>query len=1129
MRYLRIGCAVAALISPVAMHAQEVSSTISGSIVAKDGRPVAGATIVIVHKPSGTRATVTTSADGRFVASGLRVGGPFTVTIAADGFQGQTVEDINNAAGDNFQLNASLEDDSAGAAIVVTASRLRSSGILTTGSQTTLSARDIASIASVNRDIRDAAARDPLTSFDPVQRGISIAGAQARSNRFTIDGVAVQDDFGLNQGGLPSLRGIVSLEAIAELSVRAAPFDVSQGNFTGGAIDAVLKSGTNSYHAIAYGSIGGQDLTGRTVRGAQIPRALPFRNYGFFASGPIVKDKLFIALNYEKLTEGNQVISSGIAGEGFANAIPNIGDASITTDDRPIVDNIRSITNGRYKYDPLDTFQQLPEKDVKFSGKIDWNISDDQRLSFTYINHYNSVPAPGGGSSNAFTAPNVGLQSNSYEASEKTKVYTGQLNSHWTDGFATELRVSYRQYDRGQVGYDDKGFAQFQVCTNPTDILTGSNPSNSPINCGNTARVTFGTDQFRQSNSLATTNLNFQFNAKWSLGDHHLKFQAEGARQKIDNVFVPSSRGLFYFDSVADYNAGIANRVQFTNAINGDPNDGGAAKFTLWSYAFGLQDEWTITPDLTALYGVRVDGYAESNDIVNNPAYFARYGKLNTYNLDGKLTVQPRLGLNWRASDRLRVSGGAGVFSGGVPLVLFSNSLANDGARLNSIDLQRQYINGVATGNYIDAANPSTVPAVIAQINAAGAAALNNVDGYGLQKNPIVNNYLATNTSSLANATTNSLDQNFKINSVIRLNINGEYNADLGGLGDNWIFRGDIAATFTRNGYVYTDLRAIPNGTLPDGRPRYNGIGGSSNNDLFLTNTNKGYAVTVAGAVSKEWKNGINASVAYTFQSVKDVVSYVGNTTASGGYGVTTSDPNNPEEGTSTLQVRNQVRLTLGYRHSFYKDYETNFQIFGFYRQGRPYSYTFGDTNTSGRGSAFGTTGGGRYLIYVPKIANLTIPTGTVSMNTQIDPVVQFSGTPAQLAIFRDYIVNSPLGAYQGEIAEKAIGKNPDYYTVSMHLSQQLPTFVGTSRLTVYADMENFLNLINSKFAFRELSSNAQAAQIVDVTCLTSAGTPATLSQACASYRYSNFREPTLTTYQKQSAWAIRVGARLEF
>ena len=1120
--------AAIAIASATAIHAQEVSTTIAGTVLSATDAPVAGAKVTVIHLPSGSRSTATTSATGQFEATGLRVGGPYSVTIVADGFQGQTINDIAAGAGETFRVNAKLELAAAGDDIVISASRLKRSGLLKTGSETTFAADDIRAVSTSGRDIRDVARRDPLTSFDPSNRSLSIAGNQARSNRFTIDGVAVQDDFGINQGGLPSLRGIVSLEAIGEFSVKAAPFDVSNGNFTGGTLDAILKSGTNDYHVAGYYEIGGKGLTGRNVRGLIASQALPFRDYGAFVSGPIIKDKLFAALSYERLTEGNPVITSGIFGEGAPNAIPGIGDGTTFGDDRAVVDQIRGIIQNRYKYDPLNTFVQLPERDRKISGKVDWNITDDQRLSLTYIDHFNSVPSAGGGSSNSSTSPNVGLQTNSYEASEATKVYQGQLNSRWSDVFSTETRVSYRDYKRGQVGYADKGFGQFVTCTNPIDNIIGTLPTNNATNCGANATVTGGTDQFRQSNALATNNLNGQFIAKYRFGDHRFKLQLEGAQQKVNNLFVPSSRGQFYFDSISDLSNGLANRVQFTNALSGNPT-GAASIFTLYSYAIGAQDEWAITPTLTLLIGARFDNYVEQvGDIAANTFYAARYnGQSNQSNLNNRSTFQPRFGFNWKPAERLAIAGGAGVFSGGVPLVLYSNSFANDGTRLNNIDLRRTFTAlGVPTGTFTDASNATNDPATMAQINAAGAAALNNVDGFGLQKNTVVNTYLSTNTLSLANATTNSIDPRFKINAVWRINLNAKYNANLGSfLGDGWQFRGDFALTLTRNGYTYTDLRAVPNGTLPDGRPRYQGLNGSSNNDLFLTNTNQGYAIVGAVGVSKDFDNGIGISGAYTRSTVRDVNSNVNNTTASGGYGVATRDPNHAGLGTSSLQVRDQARLELSYRHSFFRDYETNFNLFASWRAGRPYSFTFNDP-AAGRGNVFGTTNGGRYLIYVPNLSSLTIPTAPGIQITPLDAITQYSGTAADVTAFRDYVLKGPLRNAQGGITAKGTGRNPNFTQVDLHISQQIPTFVGHSRITAFADMDNFLNLVSDKFAFRQFSDTVT---VVDVQCLSAAGVVVTaLNQACGSYRYSNFRNPNTTAQTRQSLWTLRLGIRFD-
>jgi hypothetical protein len=218
--------------------------------------------------------------------------------------------------------------------------------------------------------------------------------------------------------------------------------------------------------------------------------------------------------------------------------------------------------------------------------------------------------------------------------------------------------------------------------------------------------------------------------------------------------------------------------------------------------------------------------------------------------------------------------------------------------------------------------------------------------------------------------------------------------------------------------------------------------------------------------------------------------------------------------------------LEIAYRHSFYQDYETNISLFGSIRSGRPFSYTFSDP-AAGRGNVFGTTSGGRYQVYVPSVANLVVPTSTVSAITQIDPIVQFSGTSAQLQAFKDFILSSPLAGEQGKIATRGTGRNPDFAQVDLHFSQQIPTFVGKSRVTVFADMENFLNLISDKFAFRQFGD---AVSVVQVQCLDAGGAlVASLATKCASYRYSNFTAPNTAVQTRQSLWTLRLGVRFDF
>src|SRR3989344_4397534 len=264
--YLAASAAALSLATVMAApaHAQETTSSIRGSVTG-DGAPLAGAEVKIIHTPSGTTATTTTDSDGNFSAVGLRLGGPFTVEVNASGFEQSSVTDIFLQAGQPFPGPVELQSQ---AVIVVTASSVANVTPLESGAGTVLSARDIAGVSNVNRDIRNLAARDPRVNLDPTNGGaISIAGKNNRFNRFTVDGVAFGDPFGLAAGGLVSTRGPVPLDAVGEFSLGVAPVDIQQGFFQGGALNAQLKSGSNSFSGLAGFYYGDDSLRGDTARG----------------------------------------------------------------------------------------------------------------------------------------------------------------------------------------------------------------------------------------------------------------------------------------------------------------------------------------------------------------------------------------------------------------------------------------------------------------------------------------------------------------------------------------------------------------------------------------------------------------------------------------------------------------------------------------------------------------------------------------------------------------------------------------------------------------------------------------------------------------------------------------------
>jgi|CXWL01.1.fsa_nt_gi outer membrane receptor for ferrienterochelin and colicin len=1098
------GAALAALIVPVSAYAQETSSAVRGAVMS-EGKAVAGADVSIVHEPSGTTATATTDANGGFNANGLRIGGPFTVTVTADGYESSRVTDIFLTAGTPLRLPIDL---AASSEIIVTASKSQATEV-STGPITALDREAIEGVASITRDIRDVARRDPFVTIDlSNSRAIEIAGQNGRLNKFSVDGVQFSDDFGLNNGGLPTARGPVPYDAIEQLAVKVAPFDISEGDFQGGAINVVLRSGANKFSGSAFYTYSSDNLTGSKARGVPINLDFSSKQYGGFISGPIIKDKLFFAFAYEKLDEANP-FDSGPQGQGFAAPIPNLTQAQI--------DTVSGIAKTVYNYDTLGVIRNAVESDEKFSAKLDWNISDDHRASITYIRNVGTVGNQRN-TSTSTTSPTIGLFTTGYELSEEVNSGVFQLNSTWSDNFSTEVRASYRDYNRGQIPFGDINFSESAVCADVTNPVGGSVTS-----CTNgVPRIFFGPDIFRHSNALNTENLSIDLTAKLDLGRHSLKLVAGYTDSSVTNLFLPSSRGQYYFDSITDFQNRRASTLTLAGAVpSGDPADA-AALFSTQSYTFGLQDDWDITDTLQINVGARYDLYANGERPPLNPNFLARNGFPNTETFNGRGVFQPRVGFNWKTTDRLIVRGGVGIFAGGTPDVFLSNSFSNTGQLTNSITLRR---NSSAAG--CDA--PSTLPA--AQALALCNQALVGVDGktFGAE----VRNFLLTNTASLAAAPVNAIDPDYKLPSQLRGTLSVNYDADLGPLGEGWLFGADFLYGANVNGVDYTDLRSVAIGTLPDGRRRYGPIGGTAttNQDLLLTNSKAGRSLIGVFRMSKEWDFGLSIDGSYTRQDITDV-NGVTSTTASSLYSNNAFvDPNHAALGRSIYEIKDSWKFSIDFKRDFFGDNRTRISLFGEYRSGRPYSLTMRDL-TSGRSAVFGTTGNNnRYLLFVP---------------TTGDTRVSFD-TAASETAFNNLVSNFGLEKFRGRIVPKNTNTSPDFFKVDLHVEQEVPLFVGKAKIKLFADVDNLLNMIDSDWGALRQVGFPQAATAVNVQCLAGAvptgsapgsanpagGTFATAntssSQTCAQYRYSAVASPNINLVGRPSLYQIRVGAKVKF
>jgi outer membrane receptor for ferrienterochelin and colicin len=1081
--YLAAGVAALSIASITATpaFAQETTSSVRGTVESASG-PVSGATVTIVHEPSGTTAATISDADGSFSANGLRVGGPYTVTVDADGFEQAQVTDLSLTAGQSFRLPITMQETQG---IIVTAAALQGAVDTSNGPITALGREEIDGAASINRDIRDLARRDPLVSLDLTNsRTIEIAGNNGRLNRFSVDGVQFSDDFGLNNGGLPTSRGPVPYDAIEQFSVKVAPFDITEGDFQGGAINVVLRSGGNKFKGGAFFTYTDDSLTGDSSRGRNINLSFDSKQYGGWVSGPIIKDKLFFMVAYEK-TEESDPFDDGF-GPGFANQVPGLTQA--------VIDQVSSIAQTAYSYDTQGLSPNAVEEDEKLIAKLDWNVTDDHRAALTYIRNKGNQQFQ----QNTFlTAPfALGFQSNGYELLEEVNTGIFELNSTWSDSFSTQFRASYRDYNRDQTPFGGREFGQVEVCTDA--VSAGSFTS-----CAGT-RLFFGPDVSRHSNDLNTSNTSIDFTAKLDAGNHAFRFMLGFTDADTFNLFLQRSLGDTYFDSIADFQNRRASRLRFGNAVPSlDPNDA-AASFGTQNWTFGVQDDWQVTDTLSVTAGLRYDLF--NNDVRPplNPNFTARYGFSNRSTFSGRGVFQPRVGFNWKPTERLSIRGGVGIFAGGTPDVFLSNSFSNTGQLTNAIDIQR---NTTAAGCNVVAANAAQIC----------SDALIAVDGRTID--PSVAAFLTTNVASLAAAPTDALDPNLKLAQKWKASLQADYDADLGPLGDGWLFGAQFLYDKNIKGYLWTDIRSVANGTLPDGRPRYNALGGvaTTNRDLFLTNSTQGRAWFATARFAKDFGD-LSIDGSYTRSNVKDVSSLTSSTSSSNYQNNAFVDPNDPAYGRSIYEFRDQWKFGLDYKHAFFGESETRFSLFGEYRSGRPYSITMLD-NSGGRGTTFGTIGNlGNMLLYVP---------------TAGDTRVSFDSAASETA-FNTLVSSLGLEKYRGRILPKNSQTSPDFFKVDVRVSQEIPALFG-SQFEVFADIENVLNLIDSDWgALRQVQFPYNAA-LVRVTCLTAAtptgtaGTSATLAQNCAQYRYSNVLAPNEVLSTRQSLYGIRVGVRLKF
>ncbi|MFV0542170.1 MAG: TonB-dependent receptor domain-containing protein [Marinicella pacifica] len=614
-----------------ATMAQETSASMNGTIVDSDGNPLSGAEVTVRHEPTGQVKTATTADGGRYSFRGLRVGGPYVIEVSKGGFSTAEEGNIFIKLGEDRAINAVLVEDAISLDTVKAVGVAAQSAVFNPdnmGSGSNFTQEQITNLPTVDRDIQDYVRLDSRVNILDFGRGISVSGVNNRFNNISIDGVSIKDPFGLEAGNSPGISQPFSLDTIEELNVQLSPYDVTLGDFTGANINAVTKSGTNEFSGRVAVYYGDEDF--------QREDDDPFTNevYSLSVGGPIIKDKLFFFLAYEKEERSTVADSSGV-------------DVSEAQQVANVASNVWGMAPGT-----LEAPGDVVTEEESVLLKLDWNINDYHRASFKYQQNEDMSPRFTNGSGE------ISFSSNWYNVLYDNESMNLNLYSDWTPNFSTELRVSTSEFDK------DPGInARYPEVAVEVDSGT----------------VYLGTEQNRHANYLNVKTDNFYFQGNYFLGDHEITFGTDWRQQDIYNVYIRHAFGTYEFDSLDDFQAGTPSYYTFNQGV--DPsNPYPAANWSWENMAFFVQDNWRATDRLTMQFGLRYDEPSVDDKPRFNQDFMDAFGFANNNVMDSGVW-QPRIGFNYDMSDEryMQLRGGVGLFTGGTPNVWVSNSFSNTG------------------------------------------------------------------------------------------------------------------------------------------------------------------------------------------------------------------------------------------------------------------------------------------------------------------------------------------------------------------------------------------------------------------------------------------------------------------